>query len=62
MTFTIALAMPTVTVTAAGGTYDGSPFAASATMAGVGGSAGPSLEGVTPTLAYYAGTSATRAR
>jgi hypothetical protein len=42
---------PTVAVSDAGGTYSGSPFPATATVNG-----GPSLEGVSPTLAYYAGT------
>jgi sugar lactone lactonase YvrE len=54
-TFTIAQASPTVQVTDAGGTYDQKPFAATATVAGVNGISGPSLEGVTPTLTYYAG-------
>jgi uncharacterized repeat protein (TIGR03803 family) len=65
-TFTIGRAAPTVTVSDAGGTYDGSDFPATATVAGVV-TSGPnqdntsaaSLEGVTPTLTYYAGTSAT---
>ncbi len=50
---------PTVTVSDAGGTYNGSAFSATATVAGVNGSSGSTLEGVTPTLLYYAGSSAT---
>jgi hypothetical protein len=58
-TFTISSATPTVTVTEAGGTYNGGAFSASDTVAGVNHSAVASLEGVAPTLTYYAGTSAT---
>jgi hypothetical protein len=51
---------PTVAVADAGGTYNGQPFAATATVAGVvaGGDDTPSasLEGVGPTVAYYSGT------
>jgi hypothetical protein len=54
----IARATPTVQVTAAGGTYNGSPFAATATVAGLNGVPGTSLEGVAPTLTYYAGSTA----
>jgi hypothetical protein len=60
--FTISKAAPTVTVSDAGGTADGTTsFSATATVAGVGGqsAAAASLEGVTPTLQYYPGTSAT---
>ena len=39
-----------------GGTYSGSAFGASATVAGVSGPAGASLEGVSPSLSYYIGT------
>jgi hypothetical protein len=53
-------ATPMVTVTDAGGTYNGQPFAATATVAGVvaGKDSTPSasLEGVSPTLTYYSGT------
>jgi sugar lactone lactonase YvrE len=55
----VARARPTVQVTDASGPYNQSPFAATATVAGVDGVAGPSLEGVTPTLTYYAGSTAT---
>ncbi|MGP0064765.1 MAG: Ig-like domain repeat protein [Isosphaeraceae bacterium] len=54
--FTIAPATPTVTVADPSGTYDGSPFAAAAEVAGVGGQAVQSLEGASPSLAYYRGT------
>ena len=45
-----------MTVNAPGGTYTGSPIAATATVTGVDGTAASSLEGVTPTLTYYAGS------
>jgi hypothetical protein len=48
--FTVAPATPTVTVSDAGGTYNGSAFPATATVNG-----GASLEGVSPTLSYYLG-------
>ena len=53
-TFTIAQATPAVTVSDAGGTYTGSSFPASGHVNGSG-----SLESVTPTLIYYAGSTAT---
>ena len=52
------LASPTVAVSDAGGTYNGSPFPAVATVAGSNGLAGSSLEGGSPTLTYYAGGTA----
>ena len=54
VTFTIAQATPTVTVTDAGGTYTGSAFPATAKVNGQN-----SLEGVSPTFTYYAGTDTT---
>ncbi|MHB1556630.1 MAG: beta strand repeat-containing protein, partial [Isosphaeraceae bacterium] len=57
-TFTITQATPTVTVTDAGGTYSGSPFAATDSIQGVSGPAGSTLEGVGLTITYYAGTTA----
>jgi sugar lactone lactonase YvrE len=57
-TFTIGQATPTVSVSDAGGTYNQNPFAATATVAGVNGMAGTSLEGVSPTLKYYQGSTA----
>ena len=59
VTFTINAATPVVTVSDAGGAFTGSPFAATATMTGVSGVPAASLEGVTPTLTYYAGSTAT---
>ncbi len=53
------LAIPTVTVVDVGGSYDGSAFGATATVAGADGIAGPSLEGVMPAPAYFAGGTAT---
>ena len=50
--------MATVQVNAAGGVYNGNSFAAKVTVAGSNGVAGASLEGVSPTLTYYAGSRA----
>jgi cyclophilin family peptidyl-prolyl cis-trans isomerase len=47
---------PTVSVSDADGTYNGSAFTATATVTGVSGVPGSSLEGVSPTLLYYAGS------
>jgi hypothetical protein len=58
ITFTIGKATPTVFVTDMGGTYNGSAFSATATITGVNGQAADSLEGVTPTSTYYAGSNA----
>jgi sugar lactone lactonase YvrE len=59
----VTQATPTVSVSDAGGVFSGGPFAATATVAGVIASVdnttGPSLEGVSLTLTYYAGTTAT---
>ena len=54
-TFIITQATPTVQVTDAGGAYTGSTYPATATVTGVSGTAS-SLEGVTPTLLYYVGS------
>ena len=51
-------ASPTVHVTDAGGVSNGQPFSATATVTGIGGTPAASLEGVTPTLTYYVGSSA----
>ncbi len=56
-TFTITPATPTVSVTDNGGTYNSSGFPATDTVAGVNQVAGASLEGTTPSLTYYSGTS-----
>jgi hypothetical protein len=55
---TITPATPTVQVTDAGGTYNQSPFAATATVAGVDQIPGPNLENVAPSLTYYSGSMA----
>ena len=52
--FTISRAAPTVSVTDNSGAYNGSAFVATDTVNG-----SASLEGVTPGLTYYSGTSAT---
>ncbi len=57
-TFTINKASPTVSVADADGTYNGSAFDATATVKGVAGSPAPSLEGIAPTITYYAGATA----
>jgi hypothetical protein len=54
-TFTIGRATPSILVADAGGVYDGSTLPGSASVAGVGGVSGASLEGVAPVLTYYAG-------
>jgi hypothetical protein len=56
--FTIGQATPTVSVSDASGLYNQNPFAATPTVAGVNGIAATSLEGVTPTLTYYSGSTA----
>ena len=56
-TFTISKATPTLAVSDAGGSFDGSAFPANVSLAGVGGAAGASLEEQSPTLTYYSGTS-----
>ncbi len=57
-TFTVTKALPAVTVTDSGGVFNSSTFAATDTVAGVNHQPGASLEGVTPGLTYYSGTSA----
>jgi autotransporter-associated beta strand protein/parallel beta-helix repeat protein/VCBS repeat-containing protein len=47
---------PTVNVTDAGGTYNGAPFPATATLTTPGNTPVASLGGVSPTLAYYVGS------
>ena len=53
-TISVGQATPTVSVTG-GGVYDGGPIPATATVTGVNTVPAPSLEGVSPTLTYYAG-------
>jgi hypothetical protein len=50
---------PTLTVADPGGVYNGSPFPATATLSAPGISSASSLEGVSPTLSYYIGSTAT---
>ena len=57
----ITAATPILTVSDPGGSYNGSPMAATAAVAGVGGTAAASLEGVTPILTYYTGSGTTGA-
>ena len=54
------LPVPSVASADAGGAYNGSIYPATATVMPPGGSPAPTLEGVSPTLAYYAGSTATR--
>ena len=58
VTFKITPAPPTVTVVDNGGTVTGNPYPATATVAGVGGVAGSTLENVGLTLVYYSGSTA----
>ncbi len=58
-TLTINQATPTVNVIDNGGTYNGNPFPATATVTGVSGTAGSTLENVGLTLTYYSGSTAT---
>jgi hypothetical protein len=51
--FTIAKAIPTVAISDAGGTYNGNPYAATATLAGASGLLTSSLDGVQLTVTYY---------
>jgi predicted outer membrane repeat protein len=55
---TITPAKPTVEVIDVDGTYNGLPFTAQASVAGVDQIAGSSLEKVTPSLVYYSGSTA----
>ena len=51
----MTLATPTVTVSDAGGTYNGAAFVASDSVRGVSGQTGSTLEGTGLTLTYYTG-------
>ena len=53
---TVHPATPVVHVTDSGGTFNNTPFPATATVTGVGGSPASNLEGFLPTLSYYNGT------
>jgi hypothetical protein len=57
-TFTIGQARPTVAVTDVGGTYNGNPYPATGTVAGLNGVPGATLETVGLTYAHYSGTTA----
>lgn len=50
--------VPILSVTANGGAANGRPFAATVSITGRSGVASPSLDGVMPTLTYYAGATA----
>ena len=54
--FTIVKAQPMLVVADTAGTYTGRPFVATATIVDANGAAAASLEGVRPTLKYYAGS------
>jgi hypothetical protein len=56
---TVTQATPKLDLTARGGSFDGRPYAASVTIAGSGADSSPaaSLEGVSPVLTYYLGSS-----
>jgi len=57
-TIDVDKATPTLNVSAPSGAYDGTPFPASFIISGINNSPAASLEGVTPTLAYYVGSNA----
>lgn len=58
-TLTVGQATPRLDLSAPGGTYNGSAFKANATVTGVNGPAGSSLEGVPLIVTYYAGITPT---
>ncbi len=58
-TASIMQATPTVGISSSGGIYSGSAFSAAATVSGVSGVPGSTLEGVGLTTVYYAGDTAT---
>ena len=60
-TIAVAKATPVLKLSDPGGEYDGAPFGASVTVAGVANDSSPSasLEGVAPTLTFYSGTGTT---
>jgi sugar lactone lactonase YvrE len=59
VTFTIAKATAQLSVTESGGAYTGSPFVATTTFTDLYGDIVGSIEGVTPIVTYYAGSTAT---
>ena len=56
-TINVDKATPTLNVSAPDGAYNGTPFPASVTIDGITNSSETALEGVTPILAYYVGSS-----
>ena len=56
-TIDVAKAAPTLSVSAPGGNYNGTPFPASVRIEGIANSSATALEGVTPLVAYYEGPS-----
>ncbi len=60
-TIDVAKATPTTSASDPGGTYNGTGFGATATVTGSSGEGAASLEGVAPTLVYYAGSTVTGA-
>ncbi len=57
LTINVNKATPTLNVSAPGGAYNGTPFPASVAIDGITNSSETALEGVTPFLAYYVGSS-----
>ncbi len=55
-TITVTRATPSLKITLAGGSFDGSPFPAAVTIAGVDHLPASSLDNVTPVLTYYDGS------
>ena len=58
LTFTINKATPTLTLSDAGGTFNGLAFAGTSLVSGINAVAASMLEGVSPSFTYYAGSSA----
>ena len=58
----VTKATPTVDVADAGGTFNGTPFQAAATVTGVTGGSAGSLEGISPVLSFFSGTFTTTAQ
>ncbi len=54
-TATVGMGTPTINITDANGVYNTSAFTATATVTGVSGVPGNTLDGIAPTLAYYKG-------
>ena len=56
VTIDVTKATPTLNVSAPGGTFNGTPLPASATISGINSIPAASLESVKPTMAYYVGS------